>query len=242
MTDSLLLQEIFTQNSLNNQRVIRDHANVLDNYSDEQFRERFRFGKIGFLKLVEYLKSDLEPRSNRRCNYSPEAQLLVALRFYANGSAQLMVGDTFAENASQSAVSKIISKASLVLASKADSVITFPSTTEEISAVKSGFYKLYGMPGVLGCVDGTHIPIVPTAKFKPPEEFYGRKGCTINAQFVCNHELRFTNAVIAHPGSAHDMRIWKESLIGKEFISGTKNGQGHLLGDSGYALRKVCYL
>lgn len=239
MAQLLLMQEIL-QKSIDQQRVFRDRRNVFDNYSEDQFRERFRYSKNGVMKLVEFLRVDLEKSSNRSCDFPSEFEILIALRFYASGSMQLVLADTFNDTVPKSSVSRIIEKISTALANHADSVIKFPSTNEEISAVKNGFFNLYGMPGVLGCVDGTHIPIIPSAKFKPPEEFYGRKGCTINCQFICDDKFRFTNAVVAFPGSAHDMRIWKDSVIGQKFIMGSMNGKGHLLGDSGYTLRKVC--
>lgn len=94
------------------------------------------------------------------------------------------------------------------------------------------------MPNVIGCVDGTHVPLVATPHFKPPREFYGRKGLSINCQFICDFRKRFTDATIAHPGNAHDSRVFKESKIGQEFING-KRRDGYLLGDAGYPNRTV---
>lgn len=240
MAHLLYLQQLYAKKSMDRQRVLKDKTNVLDCYSDEQMRERFRFSRGSFIKLVDLLKPELESKTNRNFDYPPEFQLLIALRYFSTGSMQRVISDTFNEKkASQSSVSRIIHKVSTVLVGLAPTVIKFPSSDEELSVLKSGFFQLYGMPGVLGCVDGTHVPLIPSAKFKPTEEYFGRKGLTINCQFICNHKLEFINAVVAHPGSAHDMRIWKESSLGKEFISGKRNGQGHLLGDSGYALRKV---
>lgn len=90
---------------------------------------------------------------------------------------QLVLADTFNDSVPKSSISRMIEKVSTALANRADSVIKLPSTNE---AVKSGYFNLYGMPGMLDCIDGTHIPIVPSAKFKPPEEFYGRNGCKLN--------------------------------------------------------------
>lgn len=239
MAQLLLMQKLLQENSLQKQRVFRDRTNVFDCYSDEQFRERFRYTKNGVFKLVELLECDLKKGSSRSCDFPLEFELIVALRFFTSGSMQLVLADTLNEPVPKSSISRIIHRVSAALANRADSVIRFPTTNEEISNVKSGFFDLYRMPGVLGSVDGTHVPIIPSAHFKPPDEYYGRKGCSINCQFICDHKFQFINAVVAFPGSCHDMRIWKESTIGQQFITGKMNGKGHLLGDSGYALRKV---
>ena len=51
------------------------------------------------------------------------------------------------------------------------------------------FYNKYGFPGVVGCVDCTHVAIVPPKKNCPtyPEHIYvNRKGYhSINVQIVC---------------------------------------------------------
>lgn len=45
------------------------------------------------------------------------------------------------------------------------------------------FYQKFGMPGVVGCIDGTHIAIVKPAEFE--ERFFNRKRYhSLNAQIV----------------------------------------------------------
>lgn len=168
MAQLLLLQQLLLQKSLDKQRVFRDRKNNFDNYSDEQFGERFRYSKGGVMKLAAFLQSDLKKSTSRSCDFPPEFEILIALRYYASGSMQLVLADTFSEAVAKSSISRIIEKVSKALANHSDSVIKFPLSDEEISQVKAGFFNLYGMPGVLGCVDGT---LIPSAHFKPPETF-----------------------------------------------------------------------
>jgi len=41
-----------------------------------------------------------------------------------------------------------------------------PISREELATFKSDFYKLAGFPEIMGCVDGSHIPIIAPRKDK----------------------------------------------------------------------------
>lgn len=64
---------------------------------------------------------------------------------------------------------------------------------EEKHEIKRDFYRKTGFPGVIGCIDGTHIKILPPAideRFK----YTNRKGfCSLNAMVVSlfNETLTF---------------------------------------------------
>lgn len=89
--------------------------------------------------------------------------------------------------------------------------------------------------GVIGCIDGTHIPIICSST-NDFEEFRCRKGYfSINTQAVCDPDLRFTDLVARWKGTTQDSRIWNNSALLSKFEAG--NLQGFLLGDNG--LHKV---
>uniref|UniRef100_A0A8I6XVZ5 DDE Tnp4 domain-containing protein n=1 Tax=Hordeum vulgare subsp. vulgare TaxID=112509 RepID=A0A8I6XVZ5_HORVV len=64
----------------------------------------------------------------------------------------------------------------------------------------------------IGAIDGSHIPMVV-----PAEEIVnhvGRHGYpTQNIMTVCDFDMRFTSVVAGWPGSAHDTRIFKDTLV-----------------------------
>jgi hypothetical protein len=66
--------------------------------------------------------------------------------------------------------------------------------------------------GAIGAIDGTHIPvIVPAADMV---NHVGRLGYfTQNVMAVCDFDLRFTSIVAGWPGSVHDTRIFKDTLL-----------------------------
>jgi len=87
---------------------------------------------------------------------------------------------------------------------------------------------------VVGSIDCTHIPIISPGGDNA-ELYRNRKGYfSINCQAVCDAELNFTNIVARWYGSSHDSRIFENSSLYENLISGIS--PGILLGDGGYTL------
>ena len=62
------------------------------------------------------------------------------------------------------------------------------------------------IPGVVGLIDCTHIPIISPGGDNA-ELFRNRKGYfSINVQAICDLELKLTNVVVRWPGSTHDSK------------------------------------
>ncbi|XP_071160767.1 putative nuclease HARBI1 [Mytilus edulis] len=100
------------------------------------------------------------------------------------------------------------------------------------------FFQHKGFPGVLGAIDGSHIPI-KTPKVDG-EQYYNRKKFpSIILQAVCDKNLHFLDFYCGWPGSVHDSRVLKNSPL---FTSASDNkermfpGNTHLIGDAAYAL------
>lgn len=62
-------------------------------------------------------------------------------------------------------------------------MIKFSSASEQ-SNIKLAFYEKFGIPGAIGCVDGTHIKI-KTPSNNEKHLYYNRKGfCSLNVMLV----------------------------------------------------------
>ena len=157
----------------------------LHDYTDDELRSRYRFGRESIEVLVDLLRDDLERATARNHALSTTVQVLVALRFFASGSFLQVIGDTI--GLSKSTVSRIIANVSYALAQNQMHFIKWPSTEAEIAQIKRGFYDKGGFPGVIGCVDGTHVKIQgPTEN---EHDYVNRKGFhSINVQAICNHK------------------------------------------------------
>lgn len=93
------------------------------------------------------------------------------------------------------------------------------------------------MPNVIGCIDGTSIPIrTPANKIK--STYANRHDLlSITLQGVCDYKKKFLDVFTGLPGKIHDARVFAlsdlsnnlKSLCGKKF---------HLLGDGAYPIRE----
>ena len=85
--------------------------------------------------------------------------------------------------------------------------------------MKRSFFSVAGFPGVLGCVDGTHIPII--APSVDEYAYVNRKNFhSINVQAVCDYNMIFTDVVAKWLRSHHDSFIVNSSTICSQFESG----------------------
>ncbi|CAI6372569.1 unnamed protein product [Macrosiphum euphorbiae] len=99
------------------------------------------------------------------------------------------------------------------------------------------FQKVSGMPGVIGCIDGSSIPIrTPAHKIK--STYTNRHDIpSITLQAICDYKKRFIDVFTGAPGKIHDARVFALSDISKELPSmcGTKY---HIIGDGAYSIRE----
>nr|XP_029717296.1 putative nuclease HARBI1 [Aedes albopictus] len=116
-------------------------------------------------------------------------------------------------------------------------VIRFPTEEHDKHEIKLGFYEKTGYPGVIGCIDGTHISIIT-----PPHDkhlFYNHKGFhSLNVMLVCDHNLMIRYLDANHPGSSHDSFVWNGSFLNQLLQQNYENGErkSWLLGDACYSL------
>jgi hypothetical protein len=232
------LMDILDLQQLDELRVIerRDHLDPMLYYNEEEFRRRFRVPKVIVQYLCEKLNPLLSKRSTHERNLSVSQQLLMALRFLATGSMQLVCADTV--GMSQASVSRCIMNCMKAIISLRPLIIKFP---EDLNAVKHSFYNIAGFPGVIGLVDGSHIPICKPSGIPEPEIFRCRKGFySINVQITCGPDYRIYHIVARWPGSTHDNRIFENSTL----CFRMQNGQlpGIILADGGYGNKRYLHL
>ncbi|KAJ3658189.1 hypothetical protein Zmor_009944 [Zophobas morio] len=174
-----------------------------------------------------------------------EVSLLAALRFYAGGSYQTDIGVNKFVSISQQSVSRSIKEVTDALNRPQilNRFIKFPQDIQELNSCRRKFYEKFGFPGVVGCIDCTHVAIVPPPGNNPemPERaFVNRKGYhSINVQLICDSNAKILNIVAAHAGNTHDSFIWTNCEVERVMrqIHGEGRSNYYLLGDSGYPLR-----
>ena len=67
-----------------------------------------------------------------------------------------------ARGPSPQTVDRIIRRVAEALYSLKDDVICWPQNTDKIV---SDFYEIAGFPSVAGCIDGTHVDIIPPGAY-----------------------------------------------------------------------------
>lgn len=123
-------------------------------------------------------------QSYRSTAIPPHLKLASCLRFLAEGSYQRGVGNDFMACFAQSTVSLALSECLNALEeSICPEWIQLKMTEAEEISAKSYFFSKYAIPGIVGCVDGTHVKIA--APVNERHLFYNRKGFySINAMVV----------------------------------------------------------
>ncbi|XP_031558424.1 putative nuclease HARBI1, partial [Actinia tenebrosa] len=128
----------------------------IDEFTDRELRMRYRFGRQSIIFITNLIYDDLKRKTKRNHALCPIDQVLIALRFYASGSFLQVIGDTVGVD--KATVSRVVFSVTQALIARRDQFIKWPSN-QEIQEIKNAFFQRGGFPGVIGCVDGTHIRI-----------------------------------------------------------------------------------
>merc|ERR1712071_364876 len=178
------------------------------------------------ISLVE----DGLPQRHTKCERRLLAvdQVLLALQFFATGTFQSVVGNVL--RVSQRSVGRSIHAVARALCRLGPKIMTIDKTN--LVPLQEDFAEIANMPGVFGCIDGTHVRI--SRPYEWEASYVNRKGYhSINVQGVCDAKYKFIDLTVKQPGSVHDSTMFKVSGFGKKCALGWY-GEGFVLGDSGY--------
>lgn len=139
--------------------------NFFNDMCDDEFHRRFRFSKESAVKILELIEDRLTLKTRRSRAHSPMNRLLIALRFYATGSFQMVYGDIFKTH--RTTAGRIVREVTSALISIRSNFIKMPETDEELQCSMCKFYNFIrpnGIPGIIGLIDGTHVKIISPRK------------------------------------------------------------------------------
>ena len=208
--------------------------NPLEFFTDEDLIKYFRMTRSEILLVCGLVRNEMECVGSREMDFSLEEKVLICLKTLGSGSFQNTSKDCL--NASQPTVSKFLTKFVNAMIKVGSQFIYMPKNAADIVKVKNEFHQIAGFPGVLGCVDGSHIPIIAPSGEDEYAYVNRKKFHSINIQAVCDTNMCFCDIFARCPGSAHDSFVMRQSGLYDRFEAG-EFGSGWLLGDSGYALK-----
>ncbi len=149
----------------------------------------------------------------------------------------LQIADRF--NLSESMVFQAIEDLCTVLVEKMMPLYIKWLASEAQERTADFFEDAYGFEGVIGCIDGMHIPV-----HKPlycPQDYYTRKQVyAIQLQAVCDEHLMFTHIFAGFCGGSHDSYVLQNSQLYLDHSLDIKKWfsepEYHLVGDCAYPL------
>ena len=205
--------------------------NILLDLTSSDFRMRFRLSP----SMVEEILHDIRPYllNQRECGLQPHHRFLLALRYYATGDFCYSIGDC--HNVSKSSVHDAVASVTSALNETYFSeVVSWPTESDERTKVASAFFLKKRFPGVCGAIDGTLIPIL--APSQDEWQYVDRKGGhSLNLMAVAGPRYEFFALNCNWPGSVHDARVLRESLMFRRFVEGWRPfPNAVLVGDSAY--------
>ena len=145
----------YIRHSIRRERVFRDRYNPLEALNENEFMELYRLRKSTVIDLLKMGIGQI-PISKRSHSIPPAIQLCSTLNILATGATLRKTGELLGFG--NQTVHKFFWNIIDQLTNLADVFIKFPNP-EDLNAVAAQFYELGHTPNVIGCIDGSFIPI-----------------------------------------------------------------------------------
>lgn len=180
-----LLNKREMKRSINIQKKFLRNSSDPFTLSNKRFISLFRLNKdmVYFLieSLGQYLLRPASFRTSRQIE--PRTKVFAACLFFAKGLYQKTIGNILHVAMSQQSISRSVCEvAQLIVTHLADKLIKFPVTSQEKDEIKRNFKQEYQFPGVVGCINCTHIAL---KRPKAGQNYLNEKGFnSLNVQIV----------------------------------------------------------
>lgn len=206
---------------LNRVRIVGYFEVVVPSYSPDCFRCHFRMSResLAFLEGMLRVRPEMIPyQAHDHGDRAPvrlRKQILITIWMLANPECIRSVSDRF--DIRRSTCCEVYMRVCTAITNNlAQRFIDLSERNDARNTIQK-FKEERGFPGILGAIDGIHIPI--QAPFKDSEQYISTCG---------------------FPGSVHDARVFRNSPL---FVDAERNrdllfpGNSHLIGDAAYPLK-----
>jgi hypothetical protein len=208
---------------------------LIGSYSAAMFKNRVRVSKPLFQHLCEQLGPRLHRETtNFRKPIPVETRIAASLYRLGHTCSASIISDMF--GIGTSTVSPLLWEfVSAVLEELKSIYVRPPSTEEHLQKLADDFQKIRGILGVIGAIDGSHIPVSKPKEWAP--DYYNRKGFySVLLQGVVDAQSKFWDYDIGWAGSLHDYNLFKRTDVFRGLLGG-QFGAYALLGDAAYQPR-----
>ncbi|XP_066596572.1 putative nuclease HARBI1 [Prorops nasuta] len=206
------LESVLGQERQQHLRIESFFENTVLYYSLTDFKSHFRLSQSTFERILEKVGPCLVRRDG--CpKVQPDKQFAIALWVLGNQEVYRSIADRF--DLSKSTLWECVFNVAFVLTIHVKEYIKWPEP-QQILRNQHDFLNVANFPGVVGVIDGSHIPISAPTDY--PNSYVNRKG---------------------YCGSVHDARVWSVSDIKQSIDQNVDRyfpENTHLIGDSAYPL------
>ncbi|CAH1778086.1 unnamed protein product [Owenia fusiformis] len=187
---------------------ILSFCDTVEEFDDLEFRKNFRIEKDSYNILCERLAPHLEALHvqhgargrGRRQEISTKKKVLVGLWYFANKETIHSLAVTF--GVANSTIHDIVQEFVASVMQIKDDVVRWP-TTEEMDVSEAAFREFRGIPGIVGAIDGTYMPI-PKPSGSGTDYINRKMYSSVNTQLTCDQNMKILDVYAGHPGSVHD--------------------------------------
>lgn len=183
---------------------------LIDQYDDGRWVQMFCINKAYVFGLVELLRPQIQKK-----NTSYQLEIPVLIRVACNlfklthGASLLIYSELFAIGKSivSMLLRDVVSAVNVTLRHE----LTWP-TGIRMTKTENKFQQLYGLLGVVGAIDSTHVSISKPKHFPIDYYYFKSGGYTLNYQAVVDSEKHFLHLYLGMSGSTNDCRmLWRSS-------------------------------
>lgn len=194
----------------------------------KKFRESTRMTPVQFQTLLERVRGEFEPTTKRSNALSAAEKLKTALHYFATGD--FLWSTASSNKISKATAHKCVKEVQNAILSSLQDQIRYENTSQNNIL---NFFELSGIDGVIGAVDGSHIPVKLYGQKENEPHFVNRKNFhSVNMLAAVDSVGRFLYVNCNFPGATHDSPILQMSSL-PSFYSGP-NPPGILLADRGF--------
>jgi hypothetical protein len=237
MLESLLAYQYLRYKSDKPQSILKSAHwidRILFHYDDARFKKSLRMARPLFFELLSAIQShsSFVPLGTKR-QVPVRIQLAVFLMRLGSKETNLELSNRC--GLSDGVIVAILRRVSFVLCETLKSqYVKWPDGPAK-TRIKAAFLEQYGLPDVIGVLDGSHFPLLEAPRKDPETYFTRKKRYAVHGQATCDDTGTITSFEIGWPGSVHDSKVFHASPL---FLQRSRlfQGEEYLLADSGYAL------